>query len=186
MLSGHVVVKGFGSIAEKSAGWPVVTAGKLPLREGLKIRGIAPLLHTYWLLSRGLTLGVRTVVLDARERVFLIRHTYANGWHFPGGGVEPGETVLDAARRELAEEARVEITGEPALHGIFFNNASSRRDHVVVFVVRNFRVIEPKAPDREIAEARFFALDALPAGLTRGTSNRLEEIAGRAPVGARW
>ena len=53
------------------------------------------MLHAYWRFSRGLTLGVRTVVIDGRERVFLVRHTYAHGWHFPGGGVEPGEAALE-------------------------------------------------------------------------------------------
>jgi ADP-ribose pyrophosphatase YjhB (NUDIX family) len=159
---------------------------KLPLREGVKIPGLGRLLHMYWRFSRGLTLGVRTVVIDAGERVFLVRHTYASGWHFPGGGVEPGETALEAARRELAEEARIEMTGEPALHGVFFNKGASRRDHIVVYLVRNFRVVEPRQPDREIAEARFFPLDGLPDDVTRGTRKRLEEIAGRAALSARW
>ena len=161
-----------------------MTAGRRA-KEGVRILGVGRLLHVYWRFSRGLTLGVRTVVIDDRG-VFLVRHTYARGWHFPGGGVERGEAALDAARRELLEEARIEILGEPRLHGVFFNRNASRRDHVVVYVVRDFRVIEPKAPDREIAEARFFPLDALPPDLTRGTRARLEEIAGRAPVSVRW
>ena len=160
--------------------------GRLRAREGVRIPGVGRLLHAYWRFSRGLTLGVRTVVIDGRERVFLVRHTYAHGWHFPGGGVEPGEAALDAARRELREEAQIDIVGEPRLHGVFFNKGASRRDHVVVYVVRDFRVIEPKAPDREIAEGRFFPLDAPPPDLTRGTRARLDEIAGRAPVAARW
>ena len=155
-------------------------------RDGLKIPGLRRALHTYWRFSRGLRLGVRTVVIDARERVFLVRHTYARGWHFPGGGVERGEAALDAARRELAEEARIELNGAPDLHGVFFNKGVSRRDHVIVYVVRDFRVIEQKAPDREIAEARFFPLDALPDGLTRGTRQRLDEIEGKTQVSPTW
>lgn len=142
----------------------------------LKVPGLGRLLHVYWRFSRGLTLGVRAAVLDGEGRVFLIRHTYATGWHFPGGGVEVGETALEAVGRELREEARIEIEGEPRLHGVFFNDRVSRRDHVVVYVVTAFRVIEPKRPDREIAEARFFPLDALPQDLTRGTAVRLGEI----------
>jgi ADP-ribose pyrophosphatase YjhB (NUDIX family) len=155
-------------------------------RDGLKVPGVGRLLHAYWRFSRGLTLGVRTVVIDARERVFLVRHTYAHGWHFPGGGVEPGETALDAARRELREEGGIDLIGVPHLHGVFFNAGASRRDHIVVYMVEDFRVQEEKTPDREIAEARFFPLDALPDGLTRGTRERIEEIAGRAPVSAIW
>jgi len=124
--------------------------------------------------------------MDEREQVFLIRHTYALGWHLPGGGVEVGETAFEAIRRELLEEGRIEITGPPELHGIFFNAQVSRRDHVVVYVARVFRIIEAKQPDREIAEARFFPLNALPEDLTRGTRRRLDEIAGRAAPSARW
>jgi 8-oxo-dGTP pyrophosphatase MutT (NUDIX family) len=152
----------------------------------LKLPGLGRVLHAYWRLSRGLTLGVRVAVLDGHDRVFLVRHTYAHGWQMPGGGVEPGETVIDAARRELREEARIEMLGTPALHGVFFNQRISRRDHVLVYVTREFRVIAPKEPDREIAEARFFPLDALPADLTRGTRERLAEIVEGRTASERW
>jgi len=45
---------------------------------------------------RGMTLGIRVAVLDGADKVFLIRHSYVPGWHFPGGGVEPGETIRQA------------------------------------------------------------------------------------------
>ena len=66
------------------------------------------LVHFYWRFSRGLTLGVRAVVLDAEGRVFLIKHSYAAGWHLPGGGVEAGETLVEALARELREEGNIE------------------------------------------------------------------------------
>ena len=113
--------------------------------------------HLYWRFARGMTLGVRAVVLDADNRVFLVRHTYVTGWHLPGGGVEVGETFLEALRRELREEGRIELTGEPVLHGVFFNSHVSRRDHVAVYVVRQFRQDRLPEPNREIAECGFFA-----------------------------
>ena len=122
------------------------------------------LLHRYWRFSRGMTLGVRAAVLDADGRVFLVRHTYVPGWHLPGGGVEAGETALDALRRELAEEARIELAAEPPLYGVYFNAKASRRDHVLLYVVRNFRILGAKTPDREIAEAGFFPVAALGGG----------------------
>jgi len=148
-----------------------------------RVRASRRLLHGWFLLSRGMTLGVRAAVIDGDDRVCLIRHTYAPGWQLPGGGVEIGEDVIVALARELAEEAAVETTATPRLHGAFFNAHASRRDHVLVFVVRDFVWHGPRRPDREIAECRFFALDALPPDTTRGTRERLREIAeGRIPA----
>src|ERR1700748_1568546 len=93
--------------------------------------------HLYWRFARGMTLGVRAVVLDGQDRVFLVKHSYVAGWHLPGGGVEPGAPSRAWWQRELEEEGRIELTGEPALHGLFFNNHVSRRDHVAVYLVRH-------------------------------------------------
>src|SRR5258706_9321101 len=85
--------------------------------------------HLYWRFARGMTLGVRAVVLDSDDRVFLVKHSYVSGWHLPGGGVEVGETFGDALRRELMEEGRIELQDKPVLHGLFLNRHVSRRDH---------------------------------------------------------
>jgi len=139
--------------------------------------------HLYWRIARGMTLGVRGVVLDADGRVFLVRHSYVSGWHLPGGGVEVGESFREALRRELMEEGRIELVGEPALHGVFFNSHVSRRDHVAVYVVRQFRQDRPPDPNREIVECGFYDANALPAETTRGTRLRIEEVLdGVAPV----
>ena len=105
--------------------------------------------HLYWRMARGMTLGVRGVVLDGDDKVFLVRHSYVAGWHLPGGGVEVGETFLEALRRELVEEGRIELTGEPVLHGLFFNGHVSRRDHVAVYVVRQIQP-DPKPQNPEL------------------------------------
>jgi ADP-ribose pyrophosphatase YjhB (NUDIX family) len=147
---------------------------------GWLVRARAKLFHLIFLLTRPMTLGVRAAVLDAQGRVFLVRHTYVPGWHLPGGGVEVGETMLEALTRELAEEGNISMTEPPALHGIFFNTSGSRRDHVAVYVVRAFVQSAPRQPDRELAETGFFALDALPEATTRATRARLAEIAGAA------
>jgi 8-oxo-dGTP pyrophosphatase MutT (NUDIX family) len=111
---------------------------------------IRVILHLYWRLTRGLTLGVRGLVIDGAGQVFLVKHTYVDGWHLPGGGVEPGETLLTALARELREEGNIEITADPPLHGIFFNGRISRRDHVAVYVVRAFRQASWPVPNHEI------------------------------------
>lgn len=134
-------------------------------------------------LFHPLTIGVRAAVLDNRNRVFLVKHSYIPGWHLPGGGVEPGETVEEAIARELREEASIEPDGDINLHGVFFNRAVSRRDHVVVFVIRRFRVLGTRRPDWEIVDAGFFDLADLPTDIARGSAARLAEIRdGTAPL----
>jgi 8-oxo-dGTP pyrophosphatase MutT (NUDIX family) len=142
--------------------------------------------HLYWRMARGMTLGVRGVVLDGDDKVFLVRHSYVAGWHLPGGGVEVGETFLEALRRELVEEGRIELTGEPVLHGLFLNGHVSRRDHVAVYVVRQFRQDRLPKPNHEIVECGFYDAGALPAETTRGTRLRIAEVLdGAAPI-ATW
>lgn len=144
------------------------------------------LFHLYWRLARGMTLGVRGVVLDRDNRVFLVKHSYVAGWHLPGGGVEVGESFADALRRELVEEGRIALAGEPELHGVFFNSHVSRRDHVAVFVIRQFTQDRLPEPNHEIVACGFFDAAALPEGTTEGTRRRIREVLdGTAPI-ATW
>jgi ADP-ribose pyrophosphatase YjhB (NUDIX family) len=160
-----------------------VTAQSLRARFELALRRA---FHFYWWLARGMTLGVRAVVLDHKDRVFLVKHSYIGGWHLPGGGVEVGETFREALARELVEEGRIELLGEPALHGLFLNSHVSRRDHVAVYLVRHFRQDRLPEPNREIVECGFFEAGALPAQTTAGTRLRITEvIEGREPA-ATW
>lgn len=144
---------------------------------GLWARLRGRLFHLYFVLRRPMTLGVRAIVMDeGRTSVVLVRHTYVPGWHLPGGGVEAGETAEEALVHELREEANIEMTEPPELVGLYANRAASRRDHVALYRVKGFRVSGPKLADREIAEAGFFAVDALPAGTTAATRQRLDEV----------
>ncbi len=144
------------------------------------------LAHLSFLIMRPVTLGVRAVVIDRDDGVLLVRHGYVSGWHFPGGGVEVGETCMEALARELEEEASIALEGAPLLHGVFFNAQASRRDHVAVYLVRAFRVLGERAPDWEIKEARFFPRSALPEGTTPSARARLAEIFDAAPLSDRW
>ena len=143
---------------------------------------IRPMMHFYWRFARGATLGARGLVIDGHGRVFLVKHSYVDGWHMPGGGVETGETMLHALARELAEEGNIKLTGQPQLFGIYFNARVSRRDHVALFIVRDFLQDAPPRPNREIVEHGFFALDALPEDTGRATRARIDEVFRGVPV----
>jgi 8-oxo-dGTP pyrophosphatase MutT (NUDIX family) len=136
---------------------------------------------------KALTLGVRAVVFDGEGRVLLIRHSYTPGWHFPGGGVEPGETIAVAMARELEEESGIALTGDAELFGLYLQRPHGGRDHVAVYVCRQWRQARaPKIPNMEIVDTRFFAMADLPADTTGPTRRRLDEIVEGAPRAAEW
>ncbi len=154
------------------------------LRQALE-PAIRRVLHFYWRFARGMTFGVRAVVIDPAGRVLLVKHSYVSGWHLPGGGVEVGETAEDALMREILEEGGVKAR-EAVLFGLYFNSRISRRDHVALYVVRDFVKEGGPLHPREIIDHGFFALDALPEGTTRGTQARLDEVLKGAPRAQRW
>lgn len=124
-----------------------------------------------------MTLGVRAFVFDElNNSVFLIRHTYVPGWQMPGGGVEAGETFGESLDKELAEEGNIKLTGEPRLFSLYFNRNTSKRDHVALYVCKDFTQTTPKLPDHEIADSGFYKLDSLPPETTAATLRRIEEI----------
>lgn len=147
---------------------------------------IRPALQMYWRATRSLTLGAQGVLIDASDRVLLIRHTYRPGWHFPGGGVEKLETIEDALRREVREEAGAEITGQPQLFGLYGNHRIFPGDHVALFVVRDWTQAHVPAPTAEIAEQGLFAINALPEPMNPPTLARLSEIFKGAPRARHW
>jgi ADP-ribose pyrophosphatase YjhB (NUDIX family) len=153
-------------------------------------RGFEPLirrvLHFYWRFARGLTIGVRALVIDEMGRIFLIKHSYIAGWHLPGGGVEAGETLTAALARELREEGNIELIAPAPLFAIYYNRRASRRDHVALYVVRAFRQTAAPQPNSEIVAHGFFAPDALPQETTRGTRERIAELFGRSAVPEFW
>lgn len=146
-----------------------------------------PAIHFAARFARPMTLGARVAIVNSADHVFLVKHSYLPGWHLPGGGVEPDETIEEAARRETEEETGIRIRGPMALHGLFFNRQASRRDHVAVFVARDFIVPDAMpGPDREIVGRQFFPMSTLPPNTARSTRARIDEIAGRAPRSSDW
>ena len=133
-------------------------------------------LHAYFLLTRGLTLGVRAVVRSEDGKFLLVRHNYTPGWHFPGGGVEKGETTLRALEKELQQETGLKLIGPPELHGVFHNNAVNQRDHVLVWLCAAQGTLPSESPSAEIAEIGFFDIADLPESIDPGTLRRIKEI----------
>jgi len=148
-------------------------------------RLLRPLMQLHHRFVRGMTLGVRGIVLDDEGKVLLIEHTYVRGWHLPGGGVERGETALQSLERELVEEAGVRITGPVDLLSVHNNDAAFPGDHVLVYRITRW---EPcTATSRgEIKAVAWFAPGSLPDDVTRGTRARIEEAVRDVRADGRW
>jgi len=73
--------------------------------------------------------GVGVIVLDSRGWILLEKRSDCGMWGLPGGRIEPGESVTEAAVREVKEETglNVEIT---RLLGVY----SEPESHIVTFL----------------------------------------------------
>ena len=138
----------------------------------------------YCFIFRPVSIGVRVMLIKNKE-VLLVRQTYVPGWFLPGGGVERGETLEQAARREAREELGAEL-GELNFLGAYTNFGEYKSDHNALFLCTDFSLGEKQ--DLEIAEASFFSLDDLPKGLVTGHRRRLEEYRDgmKIPLSGEW
>lgn len=144
------------------------------------------ILRPLWRMTRGMTMGAQAIVLNEEGEILLVRHGYRPGWHFPGGGVEWCESCEEALARELYEETGIEITGAVEFHGIFTNFQKFKGDHILVYIVRNWRQKTPHQPNAEIAEVAFFTFEALPEAINPGARQRLQEIIKQKPKATIW
>lgn len=126
--------------------------------------------------------GVAIAAQTAGDRWLLIRRRDTGGWALPGGTLEWGETLANAARRELFEEAGVVHEGPFDLCGVYSSPVRDYRFHAVT-VLLSARVKEPDRPpvnSLEIADVRLFVSADLPSSLSLSMTDMLADArAGR-------
>lgn len=144
-----------------------------------------PLRRLYWRVAKPVRYGVKLMAFDETGRLLLVRHVYGASslWMLPGGAIDRGETAGEAAVRELMEETAL-AAADLALFGDYVTEAEGKRDHVALFHCRagGKMVIDR----REIAEARFFALDTLPQTTSPATLRRIADWHAGRPASPRW
>src|SRR6266508_1976591 len=131
---------------------------------------------TSWRIRRPLLIGVRALIGHRGGK---------QPWALPGGGVERNERLAEAARREAREETGAAVRVEGLL-GVYDRFGDRIRNYVAVFVCTALGEPQPLR-SLEIAEARFFPLERLPAGADAGTQRRVAEyLAGERGITRLW
>jgi ADP-ribose pyrophosphatase YjhB (NUDIX family) len=138
-----------------------------------------------WRVLRPRTRGVKVMLFNESGGLLLVRHTYGTTELFmlPGGGVRPLEKPEAAAAREIREELGCGVEGLAFL-STHFTETEGKRDTVHLF--RASAAGPVRIDGVEIAEARFFALDALPAGTSPATLRRIAEYQGLRETDGGW
>ena len=135
------------------------------------------LLRVWWFVARPHVQGVKCALTDG-DQVLLVRHTYGHPeWDIPGGGIRRGEEPLAAAQREMEEELGIRIDGLRPLGEI---SLRAYRAHERIHCFHAELGAAELTIDRgELAEARWFPRDRLPAELSRYVSTILARLRAR-------
>jgi len=152
------------------------------------VRLLAPLYRLQrlvWRVLRPRTRGVKVMLFDEVGALLLVRHTYGRTDQFllPGGGVRPFEKPETAAAREVREELDCGVE-ELVFVSTHSSTHEGKRDTVFLFRARPVGPV--RADGVEVAEARFFAPDALPDTVSPATLRRIDEVRGRRAVDEAW
>jgi ADP-ribose pyrophosphatase YjhB (NUDIX family) len=132
-----------------------------PLHRAL-LRIAQPVRLRIWGLLRREVRGCNVLAFDGEGRLMMVRHSYhePDRWLLPGGGLARGEDPAETGARELAEETGCVLGGAVwigsdlrTMRGGWINR---------IELVTGLSAGTPRPDGREIAEAGWFALDALP------------------------
>jgi 8-oxo-dGTP diphosphatase len=122
------------------------------------------LLLLWWLVRRPAHRGALVALWHDGE-ILLLRSSYRGGWSLPGGGIGRGESVRDAASRELREEIGLAVP-PTSLHEAQALELvwEHRRDHTTIFELALAERPTLRLDNREIVAAAFLAPDAVELG----------------------
>jgi len=117
--------------------------------------------------------GVTVIALDGAGHVLLVRHSYGpDVWALPGGGLGRGEAPEQAAVREIREELGCGLTDLEKVATV--TETISGAPHTGNLFAGMLDGL-PQPDGREVIEAQFFPIDALPENLSAPTRRRIQQ-----------
>ncbi|APJ04718.1 NUDIX domain-containing protein [Silvanigrella aquatica] len=119
------------------------------------------------------TNGARALIINDQNEILLVFHTYIAGWHFPGGGVDKGESPREAVVREVREEAGIIVKNSPVLFDNYYHTFAGADDIVCLYVIRDFDC--QSFQSSEIQSVKWFSLKELPLDISKATQRRINE-----------
>jgi 8-oxo-dGTP pyrophosphatase MutT (NUDIX family) len=130
-----------------------------------------------------LLVGISVLLIDQENRVLLLHRSDTNDWGVPGGYMEIGETLEEAARREVREETGLELN-ELIFYKVFsgpgfaftYPNGDEVYNVVICYLSRDFTG-EIKL-DHESSGYKFFKWVELPGDIMRHSRIVLEDFIG--------
>ena len=118
-----------------------------------------------------MTVGCGVLIENEKGEVLLQKRSDTGEWCVPGGALEPGETYIEAATRELSEEVGIKVS-DLKLFGLY--SGADREIHYpngdvvyslsVIFITKSFTG-EISDSDSEVLEHRFFDKNSIPNDL---------------------
>lgn len=120
------------------------------------------------------------IIFDERKRLLLQKRSDCNEWGFLGGLVELGESVEEAAVREVKEESGldVEVTALYGVYSKYFAEYSNGDKVQTIVHVFRAKVISGKLIDQndETLELKYFDLNEIPPLFCKQHRDILDDI----------
>ena len=128
--------------------------------------------------ANSLVPSVNVVVVNDEDSILMIRRTDNGNWAVPGGAIDLGESVAQAAVRETLEETGIEceVTGIVGIYSdprhviLYTSNGEVRQEFSIVLTAR--ALSGQPTPSSESSEVRWVPVSEVP-GYTMDRSMRI-------------
>ena len=119
------------------------------------------------------TIGVFAAIEDEEGRILCVRRNYGDhAWTLPGGGMEPGESPIEALKREVREESGYQVEAG-GLVGVY---SMPWKDDLALCFRATIVGHSPWSANSEVAEVGFFSLDHLPRPFRKRALGRMDDL----------